>query len=155
MLFRSRIAIGSTEIRSADWSVVTTSGRVTFVADKTYTITSITQAAAAVITIGAHTLVIGQSVQVSAVIGMSQINALRGLITAVTGTTITVAINTTLFSAYASSGVVHTRPQTGETVTAGFEFDFPVRFNTSMPIGQDFPGHRSVDGVELVEILNP
>lgn len=150
-----RIAIGSTEIRSADWSVVTTSGRVTFVADKTYTITSITQAAAAVITIGAHTLVIGQSVQVSAVIGMSQINAMRGLITAVTGTTITVAINTTLFSAYASSGVVHTRPQTGETVTAGFEFDFPVRFNTSMPIGQDFPGHRSVDGVELVEILNP
>lgn len=150
-----RVAIGSTEIRSADWSVVTTSGRVTFVADKTYTITSITQAAAAVITIGAHTLVIGQSVQVSAVIGMSQINAMRGLITAVTGTTITVAINTTLFSAYASSGVVHTRPQTGEAVTAGFEFDFPVRFNTSMPIGQDFPGHRSVDGVELVEILNP
>jgi hypothetical protein len=54
-----------------------------------------------------------------------------------------------------AGGVFHTRPQAGEAVTAGFEFDFPVRFNTAMPIGQDFPGYRSVDGVELIELLNP
>jgi len=150
-----KIGIGATEIRSADWSVVTTTGRVTFAADMTYPITAITKASSAVITLGAHSLVVGQSVQVSGVAGMTEINGLRALITAKDATTITVAINSTAFTTYASGGVVHTRPQTGETVTSGFEFDFPVRFNTAMPIGQDHPYHRVVDGVELIELLNP
>lgn len=151
-----KVGIGATEIRSADWSVVTTTGRVTFAADVTYAITAVTKAASAVITLGAHSLVVGQSVQVSGIItGMTEINGLRALITAKDATTITVAINSTAFTTYASGGVVHTRPQTGETVTSGFEFDFPVRFNTAMPIGQDYPGYRSVDGVELIELLNP
>ena len=149
------VSIGATAIRSADWSVVTATGRVTFAANQTYPITGITNAASAVITLGAHVLVVGQSVQVYAVVGMTQINGLRALITAVTATTITVAINSTIFSAYTSGGVVNTRPQSGETVKAGFEFDFPVRFNTSLPIGQDFPGYRSVDGIELMELINP
>lgn len=151
-----KVGIGATEIRSADWSVVTTTGRVTFAADVTYAITAVTKAASAVITLGTHSLVVGQSVQVSGIItGMTEINGLRALITAKDATTITVAINSTAFSTYSSGGVVHTRPQAGEAVTAGFEFDFPVRFNTSMPIGQDYPGYRSVDGVELIELLNP
>jgi len=150
-----KVAIGATEIRSADWSVVTTTGRVTFAANQTYNITAITKAVSAVLTLGSHPLVVGQSVQVSGVAGMTQINGLRALITAKDATTITVAINSTAFSTYVSGGVVHTRPQTGETVTAGFEFDFPVRFNTAMPIGQDHPYHRVVDGVELIELLNP
>lgn len=151
----TRVAIGATEIRSADWSVSTTTGRVTFAADQTYSITGITKAAAAVITLGTHALVVGQSVHISGVLGMTQINGLRALITAITGTTITVAINSSAFNTWTSGGAVHTRPQTGEACTAGFEFDFPVRFNTAMPIGQDYPGHRSVDGVELIELLNP
>lgn len=151
----TRVAIGATEIRSADWSVSTTTGRVTFAADQTYSITGITKAAAAVITLGTHALVVGQSVHISGVLGMTQINGLRALITAITGTTITVTINSSAFNTWTSGGTVHTRPQTGEACTAGFEFDFPVRFNTSMPIGQDYPHHRSVDGVELIELLNP
>lgn len=151
----TRVAIGVTEIRAADWSVATTTGRVTFAADQTYSITGITKAAAAVITLGTHALVVGQSVHISGVLGMTQINGLRALITAITGTTITVAINSSAFNTWTSGGAVHTRPQTGEACTAGFEFDFPVRFNTAMPIGQDYPGHRSVDGVELIELLNP
>lgn len=150
-----KVGIGTTEIRSADWSVVTTTGRVTFAANQTYNITAITKAASAVLTLGSHSLVVGQSVQVSGVSGMTQINGLRALVTAKDATTITVAINSTAFSTYTSGGAVNTRPQTGETVTAGFEFDFPVRFNTTIPIGQDYPGYRSVDGVELMEILNP
>jgi hypothetical protein len=43
----------------------------------------------------------------------------------------------------------------GEAITAGFEFDFPVRFNTTLPIGQDYPNYRPVDGVELIELLQP
>lgn len=150
-----RVAIGATEIRADDWSVDATTGRVTFSADKTTAVTAISKAASAVLTVGANSFVVGESVHVSGVTGMVQINGLRALITARDASTITVAINSTAFSTYTSGGVVHTRPQTGEAVTAGFEFDFPVRFNTTLPIGQDYPGYRAVDGVELIELLNP
>ena len=150
------VGIGATAIRSADWSVVTTTGVVTFAADQTKSITGITQAAQAVITVGSsHGLVSGQSVQISGVAGMTQINSQRALITTAGATTITVAINSGAYSTYTSGGVVHTRPQVGETVTAGFEFDFPVRFASSLPIGQDYPGYRPVDAVSLIELLNP
>lgn len=150
-----RVAIGATEIRADDWSVDATTGRVTFDADKTTAITAITKAASAVLTVGANSFAVGESVQVSGVVGMTDINGTRALVTARDTTTITVAINSTAFSSYISGGVVHTRPQAGESVTAGFEFDFPVRFNTTLPIGQDYPGLRAVDGVELIELLNP
>lgn len=60
------------------------------------------------------------------------------------------------FSVNTTTGVV-TVPTAiiTDVITAGFQFDFPVRFNTSLPVGQDYPGHRIVDGVELMEILNP
>ena len=146
--------IGATAIRSADWSVDTTTGRVTFAADQTKAVTSISQAASAELVVGSsHGFVTGQSVQVSGVAGMTQINGLRALITGTSATTITVAINSTAFSTYTSGGVVHTRPQSGETVSAGYEFDFPVRFATALPVGQDYPGYRPVDAVSLVELL--
>ena len=150
-----RVAIGATEIRNADWSVDATTGRVTFAADKTVAITGISKASSAVLTVGANSFAVGESVQVSGVVGMTDINGMRAQVTARDATTITVAINSTAFSTYTSGGVVHTRPQPGESVTAGFEFDFPVRFNTTLPIGQDYPGYRAVDGVELIELLNP
>ncbi|MBV2206663.1 MAG: DUF2460 domain-containing protein [Pseudomonas sp.] len=150
-----RVGIGATEIRNADWSVDATTGRVTFAADKTVAITGISKAASAVITLGTHAIVTGQSVQISGVSGMTQINGMRALVTAWDATTITVAINSTAFGTYTGGGVVHTRPQAGESVTAGFEFDFPVRFNTTLPIGQDYPGYRAIDGVELIELINP
>ena len=150
-----KVAIGATAIRSADWSVVNTTGRVSFSADKTYPITAISKANAAIITIGANDLAVGQSVHVSGVVGMPEINGLRSLITARDASTITVAINSSAFSTRVSGGIVHTAAQPGESVTAGFEFDFPVRFNTAMPIGQDYYSLRSVDGVELIELLNP
>lgn len=151
----TKIAIGPTQIRALDWSVDTTTGRVTLAADKPYAITGITKAGSAVITLGSHLMVVGESVQISGVSGMIQINGQRALITAKDATTITVAIDSTLFSTWTSGGIIHTRPQAGETVTAGFEFDFAVRFNTSLPVGQDYSGYRSVDGVELIEVLNP
>ncbi len=150
------VGIGATAIRSADWSIDTTTGRVTFAADVTAAITNITQAAQAVITVGSHSFVTGQSVQIdSNVNGMTQIRGQRALITSTGATTITVAINSTAYSSYTSGGAVHTRPQPGESVTAGYEFDFAVRFATTLPVGQDYPGWRPVEGVSLVEILNP
>jgi uncharacterized protein (TIGR02217 family) len=150
------VGVGVTAIRSADWSVSTTTGLVTFNADQTKAVTNITKASQAVITLGSgHGLVANQSVHISTVSGMTQINGQRALITATDATTITVEINSTSYGTYTSGGVVHTRPQTGETVTAGFRFHFPVRFKTVLEIGQDYPIHRVADGVEFIELLNP
>jgi len=150
-----KVGIGTTEIRAADWSIVTTTGRVTFAVNNTKTITAITNAAAAVVTVGANTFESGQSVIFSGVLGMTQINGLRALITAIGATTITVAINSTAFGIYTSAGAVNTNPQTGENVRAGFEFDYPARFNSAIPVGQDYTDWRTIDGVELIELLNP
>ncbi len=149
-----KFGIGGREIRSADWSVDNTTGIITCAADLTGTITGISNAALAVITV-INSIVIGQHVHIGSVSGMTQINGLRALVLARSGTQLTVDINTSGFSAYAGGGAVHTRPQAGETVTGGCEFDFPVRFNGSLVIGQDYPNHRNADGIELVEILNP
>ena len=152
----TRVGIQTTEIRAADWSVDTTTGLVTFAADQTRAVTAISKAASAVLDVGAgHSFVTGMSVHVSTVAGMTQINGLRALVTATGASTITVAINSTAFSTYTSGGVVHTRPQTGETPTAGCEFDFPVEFTTSLPVGMDYPGYRPVDSLILRELLNP
>ena len=86
---------------------------------------------------------------------MTQINGLRALITATGASTITLAINSTAFSTYTSGGVVHTCPQSGETPTAGCEFDFPVEFTAPLPVGMDYPGYRPVDSLPLRELLNP
>lgn len=150
------VGIGATAIRSADWSVDTTTGLVTFAADLTRSVTSISQAAQAVLDVGSgHSFAAGMSLQVSGVAGMTQINGLRTLVTATGATTVTLAINSTAFSTYTSGGVVHTRPQTGEAVTAGTEFDFPVEFTSSLPVGMDYPGWRPVDSLKLRELLNP
>jgi len=148
------VGIGSTAIRSADWSVATTTGRVTFASDIAGTITSIGQSAQAVLTIGAHSFVTGMAVHISGVNGMTQINNRRALITAYDATHITVAIDSSAYSTYTSGGFVHTRPQAGEVPTAGFEFDFPVRFDSTLPIGQEHPNHRTADAT-LIELLNP
>lgn len=150
-----KVGIGTTEIRSADWSVNTTTGRITLAANIGHDITGISKATSAVVTLGAHTYVTGMSVNFKSVAGMTQINGMRGLITSYDATTITVAINTSAFGVYTSGGETNTAPQTGETVSCGYEFDYPVRFNGSLVIGQDYPTHRNADGIELIEILNP
>lgn len=71
-----------------------------------YIITAITNAASAVITIGAHNFQTGDTVYINNVIGMTQINNLTGTITAIGATTITVNINSTAFGVYVSGGVV-------------------------------------------------
>jgi uncharacterized protein (TIGR02217 family) len=149
-----KVAINGAE--TTLFTVSTTTGRVTMGTNITKSITSISKSASAVIEFGTtHSFVEGQSIHISGVSGMTQINGLRGTITTKTSTNITVNINSSAFSNYTSGGTVNTFPQTGETVSAGFEFDIPVRFNSSFPIGQNYPSHRDIDGIELIEILNP
>lgn len=148
-----KVGIGAVEIPSSGWTVDTTTGQVTFAANKSRSITGITKAAQAVITVGAHTFLVGESVHISGVTGMTQINGLRGLITATGGTTITVAIDSTGFGAYTSGGTANTRPQTGETVKGGCEFDIPCRFNSRVQVEQISPGIRAANDIELVELI--
>lgn len=137
------------------WSVDTTTGLVTIAANKSRSITAISKAASAVITVGSHTFVVGDSVVISGVVGMTQINGVRAQITAVAGTTITVVINSTGFSDYTSGGVVNTAPQTGESVTAGCQFDLPMRFTADL--SSRFSNWDTIDAgsIDLLEILNP
>lgn len=132
-----------------------TTGEITFDANKTYAITDITQALNAVLTIGAHTLVANDTVHISSVSGMTEINGLRGTIQSATATTITVDIDSSAFTAYTSAGDVNTRPQTNETVTGGCEFDLPMRFNSDLS-DINFSDFESLSvTVELIEKLNP
>ena len=152
----TKVAIGSLEQATPTmWSVDSTTGRVTFAANKTRSITGITQAASAVVTVGSHTFVTGESVHFTGVVGMTQINGLRGTITGKGATTITVAINSTAFSAYISGGTVNTNPQSGETVYGGCEFDIPCRFNSRIDVTHLAVGVRETSQIEIIELLNP
>lgn len=151
----TRVAIDALEQGALMWSVSTTTGRVTFAANKTRSITGISQAASAVVTVGAHTFAVGESVYFSGVVGMTQINGLRGTITATGATTITVAINSSAFTAWSSGGTVNTNPQTGEVVKGGCEFDIPCRFNSRIDVNAVAAGVRQSGDIELIELLNP
>lgn len=152
-----RVAISGVEVTNVGatrWTLDATTGQVTFAANNTKSITAITQASSAVLTVGgSHGYTVGDTVYISGVVGMTQINGLRGAVTAIGGTTITVAINSTAFSAYSSGGTVNTRPQTGEAATAGCEFKYPMRFNS--PMQKTFIDGRVREvSLSIIELLN-
>lgn len=156
----TRAAIAGVEITNTGatrWTVDTTTGKVTFATDKTRTITSITQASQAVLTVGSgHGYVVNDVVHVSGVAGMTQINGLRAAVAAIGASTITLAINSSAFSAYTAGGTTHTAPQTApavEAVTGGCQFDFPVRFASELSPSHAFPTHTDVGQVLVKEML--
>jgi len=73
------------------------------------TITGVTQANPCVLT-AANTFIVGQSVTISGVAGMTQLNGNTYTVSAVTATTITIQVNSIAFGAYTSGGVA-TPPQ--------------------------------------------
>lgn len=70
------------------------------------TITGISKAAQAVVTC-ANSLAVGDVVTFSGVVGMTQINTLRGKVVAAAGGNFTVDINTTGFTTYGSGGIAN------------------------------------------------
>lgn len=149
------VGVAGASYPAAQWSVDNTTGLVTLAANKTRSITAITQASSAVLTVGSHTFVVGNSVAISGVAGMTQINGKRALVTAIGATTITVAINSAAYSAYTSGGTVQTQPISGEAVTCGCLFDIPMRFDADLGGVFTSFGVLSVSGVGLAEVLNP
>ncbi len=86
-------------------------------------ITAITKASSAVVTVGAHTFATGDVLAFSGVAGMTQINGLTGTVTAIGATTVTVNINSTGFSTYTSGGTAATL---AGSITLHDAFHYPV-----------------------------
>lgn len=149
-----KVGVHGSVFPAAQWSVDNTTGIVTMTANKTGTITNIAKGSTTTITV-ANSMSVGESVLITGVDGMTQINGMRAPITAASGTSVTVAINSTGFSDYVSGGVLNTAPQTGEPVTGGCEFDIPMRFTDDL--SSRFSNWDTIDAgsIDVVEIFNP
>ncbi len=126
-----RLAIGGIE-STTNFSAATTTGIVT-IDDITRTVTLATTTNPIQITTSAnHGLVAGDTAYLSTFTGdWSALNGARYAVTIIDSDTFTVAVDGTGFTSYSSNGgQLDTVPQSGEAVTAGFEFDVPVRFDT-------------------------
>jgi uncharacterized protein (TIGR02217 family) len=150
------VAIDSLAVNSTNWTVDTTTGRVTFLANSTWSITNITKAAQAVLTIPGHTLVTGRSIRITGIpSGMTEMNNQRANVTNVAGDLVTVNINSASYTTYSSGGTVNTEPQTGEVITGGCYFDIPCRFNSKIDVTSMSPSVRDCGGIDLIELINP
>jgi uncharacterized protein (TIGR02217 family) len=138
------------------YTVDDTTGLITFSANNQKSITAISQDTQAIINVGAsHGYLVDDSVHFSSVVGMTELNGLRGKVVAIGASAITVDINTTGFSAYVSGGQVNTQPQANEIVTAGCYFDIPCRFDADLN-GINFKTYKILTAsMPVVEKLNP
>ena len=149
------VEAGGVQLDDTQFEVDLTTGIISWTANKTDTVTGISQAVQAVVTVGSSPLVVGESVVFSGVLGMTEINGLRGEIVAKDATTITVDIDTTGFSAYTSGGTVDTNPDPAEVIRGGCEFDIPCYFEDDLG-DISYGDFDALDvSVSLREILNP
>lgn len=96
-------------------------------------ITAISKHVRALVTAsGPHNLVVGDVGVLSSIGGMTELNGVEvAVVQVVTSTTFRINVNSVLYATYTSGGTF----TVAERVTAGFEFDVPVRFDTdSIPM---------------------
>lgn len=109
--------------------VVYTTGVVTLPVILQKAITAISQAASMVATVGAaHGFATNDKVYLSNIVGMVQANGLVGTVTATAATTITLNIDSTLFTAYVSGGLATKYLTTTDTLTWTGTHDYVARF---------------------------
>lgn len=149
------IAFGGQPIPLDQVGVDYTTGLVTLPGLAQAAITGITKAAQAVVSAPGHAFTSGQSVVVSGVKGMTQINSRRAIVTSTSSGGFTLDLNSTGFSTYTEGGAAQNRPLSGEQVTAGCEFDIPARFVDDLSAAFSNLDTLDADGIEIVEILNP
>lgn len=123
---------------------------------KTKAITNITQAASAVVTVGAaHGFIVGDLVYFIGVNGMTEINGLTAEVTVAGATTVTVDLDTLEFTAYTSGGTLESYAHVDDVWDWTGEFDVPVRFDTDqMKLVQEDVLVRAWEGIPIVEIKN-
>ena len=123
--------IGGVE-QTSRFSFDSTTGILTFSADIQKTCTGATSASPTELTFTGHGLTTGDTAYFTTFTGdWAALNGNRYVVTVTGANTLTIPVNASGFTAYsANGGQLNTIPQTGESVTAGFEFDVPVRFDT-------------------------
>lgn len=144
------------------WSV-DVFGVITFAANVERTINGITAGASTIVDLGAsHGVIVDDSLHFSSVPGMTEINGLRGTVTAVGATTATVDIDSSSFTAFSLASpnvaVVNTAPQENELVVAGCYFDVPVRFDSTSVkafVNKNAADVIASNSVRLIELLDP
>lgn len=135
-------------------SVDTTTGLVTLPVVITKSITGITQAASAVVTVGAaHGFATNDLVYISGVVGMTQINGQVGTVTATGASTITVNIDSTNYTTYSSGGTAVKYLTTTDVLDWSGEFDVPVRLDVDdFEMEQQDVGIRNWKRIPLEEL---
>lgn len=154
---------GGYAMPTAKLTVDTTTGLIAANVGATYSdeVTAITRANPCVLTVADTTnLAIGESVFLYGIDGMTEIDLTRHEVTGKTATTITLDLDSTSYTAFSAGGspisgvtnIFHAE----ETVTAGFEFDMPVRFDTDLDqLTIDNYDNLLTNSIMLKEIRNP
>jgi len=146
------VIVAVNSLQKTSFLLNTTTGIVTFDPDLTNSITGATRSNPCVLTAN-NSITPGETIYISGIVGMPQLNNHRYKVLSRTNTTLTIDVDSSAFSNYVSGGVYHTIPQPGEVVTAGFEFDVPVRFaNDDLHISIDNYKTRTVQNLGLIEI---
>ncbi len=96
----------------------------------------------------------GESVYLSDIPELPALNQQRFTVLAATAETLTLQVQSLdTVEGYLGHGSFHTLPQPDEMVTAGFEFDVPVRFSSdSLSISSDSYQVSSIQQLGLIEI---
>jgi uncharacterized protein (TIGR02217 family) len=138
------------------WHCDYTNGQLIFKPDETEAITALSYDASKeqLILSAVNNLVAGDSVFLKGMSELPALNQQRFVVIAATPETITIVVpGFEGADSYAGTGCFHTLPQTGEIVTAGFEFDVPVRFaSDSLSISSDSYQVSSIQQLSLIEI---
>lgn len=119
---------------AGEYAIDITTGIATFVPDATGVITGITQANPGVITDVGHGRSNGETIELSSIGGMTELNGQTVTVTVLTADTFSIGVDTTTYTAYTSGGVWEIFAQAGEVYTWSGEFDVPVRFGTDQMI---------------------
>lgn len=134
-----------------------TTGRATFAADSSVSITNITKANPGVITATAHGFVTGDLVGITGVSGMTQINNAFATVTKLTDDTFHLGIDTQQYHPYSSGGLAKKYGKAVDALTWAGEFDVPCRFDTdemrAVNKTRGAPGAALLFGWESVPIV--
>jgi uncharacterized protein (TIGR02217 family) len=138
------------------WHCDYTNGQLIFKPDETEAITALSYDASKeqLILSAINNLVAGDSVFINGMPGVPALNQQRFSVVAATPETITIVVPSFEgVDSYVGNGSFHTLPQADEIVTAGFEFDVPVRFaSDSLSISSDSYQVSSIQQLSLIEI---
>lgn len=149
-------------VGAGNYSVDTTTGIVTFVADASSNASSVTVGATTQVVLAANpgTLIAGKKLYLTGFAGAhaADLNSLAHTINSVTGSgpyTFTLATNTAGRTITLGSGAGKAYPQASDTLTITGEFDVPVRFDTDeMHMENVGPNRSSWGSITLTEDRN-